>query len=183
MLPTGDRTAEDTLGDAGGAGAASQQAVPAGSDRAGLPRPYGALPCLRRCGHVHGQQLHGGGRVDLSAVTRGGQLIVDEPSPSSSRASRSGAIRIGWCGPWTSGFYELGRCPLVAHKPPVLGTGRCAGTCAVFVRSDGSACEEGHKFRHNLIRCFFHQPVARALDDHALDMVGNQTPLCDQKFA
>jgi hypothetical protein len=37
--------------------------------------------------------------------------------PSSSRVSRNGAIPIGWCGPWTSGFHELGRCPLVAHKP------------------------------------------------------------------
>ena len=62
---------EGTLGDAGGAGAASQTAVPAGSDRAGLPRSDGALPRLRRCGHVHGQQLHGGGEVDLRTAVRG----------------------------------------------------------------------------------------------------------------
>ena len=60
-----DRTAEDALGDARGDRAASPEAVPAGSDRAGLPRPYGAFSCVRRRRHVHGQQLHGGGGVDL----------------------------------------------------------------------------------------------------------------------
>ena len=66
-----DGTPEGALGDAGGAGAASQKAVPAGSDRAGLPRPYGAVPRLRRRRHVHRQQLHGGGRVDLRTAARG----------------------------------------------------------------------------------------------------------------
>jgi hypothetical protein len=42
--------------------------VPAGSDRACLRRADGALPRLRRFGDVHGQQLHGGGGVDLGAA-------------------------------------------------------------------------------------------------------------------
>ena len=56
------------LGHAGGARAASREAVPAGPDRAGLPRPHGAVPGLRRRRDVHRQQLHGRGRVDLKPM-------------------------------------------------------------------------------------------------------------------
>ena len=43
-------------------------------------------------------------------LTVGGQTFVIQGEPERRDP-------IGWCGPWTSGFYELGRCPLVAHKP------------------------------------------------------------------
>ena len=50
----------------GGARAQSRAPMPARPDRAGLSRPHGPVPRLRRFGDVHGEQLHGRGGVDLS---------------------------------------------------------------------------------------------------------------------
>ena len=43
--------------------------------------------------------------------------------------------------------------------------------------------KEGYKLGHHLIRRFVDQPVARALDDNALDIISDEAALCDQEFA
>ena len=74
------------VGHAREARAAPRAPVPAGPDRAGLPRPHGPVPGLGRRGHVHGQQLHGRGGVDLRAAIPPSPL--PPPARPRSRAAR-----------------------------------------------------------------------------------------------
>ena len=84
-----DRTAEGALGDARGPGASPREAMPAGSDRAGLYRPHDPVPRLRRCRHVHRQQLHGRGGIDLRAGDDvGGEPVTSDDSPGDSLVLR-----------------------------------------------------------------------------------------------
>ena len=60
-------------------GRAARGAVPAGSDRAGLRRPDGALPRLGRLGDVHREQLHGGGGIDLRSGSPANRREINPP--------------------------------------------------------------------------------------------------------
>src|SRR5712672_688235 len=55
--------------------------------------------------------------------------------------------------------------------------------CIACLLSKGSACEEGNKLRDDLIRRLIPEPMAGTLDDDALDLVVDQAPLLNEKFA
>jgi hypothetical protein len=47
---------------------------------------------------------------------------------------------------------------------------------------DRSSRQESDKSRYDLLRRFVDQPVAGTLDDHALDLIGDETAVLNEEF-
>jgi NAD(P)-dependent dehydrogenase (short-subunit alcohol dehydrogenase family) len=117
-------------------------AVPAGPDRAGPPGADGAVPGLGRRGDVHGQQLHGRGRLDLRPARRAAASLgqASQPRQWTCRRRRTGTsprTGEGWSSEGDSARGMRLRAPVVRSiRPWEMGAPRVAAT--------GVPVPEGH---------------------------------------
>src|SRR5215212_6012209 len=77
-------------------------------------------------------------------------------------------------------FVEVATSDLLRHHGERL---RCQLNAPRRALPNRSPRQERHQLRNDLIRRLVHQPVAGAFDDYALNLVGHQAALLDEKLA